>query len=108
MPAWVWLVIVVALIAAAGAAWMVVSRSRTSHLQDRFGPEYDRVAGDTGSKRAAESELREREARRDALDIRPLDDPSRTRYPEAWNGVRSSSSTIRPVRSTGPRDSCAT
>jgi hypothetical protein len=88
MPAWGWIVIVVAIVALAAVAWYVFSQRRTTQLRDRFGPEYDRVSGDVGSKREAESELREREARRENLEIRPLDEASRTRYQESWQDVQ--------------------
>ena len=53
-------------------------------LQDRFGPEYDRTVEQTGDRRAAETELREREQRRERLEIVPLDPAARDRYIEAW------------------------
>ena len=40
------IVAVVGMIAAARAA----SSRRRTHLQDRFGPEYDRTVGETGSR----------------------------------------------------------
>lgn len=88
MPAWGWILIVVALAAVAVVGWFVTRERRTMHLRDRFGPEYERVAGEATSRREAESELREREARRDELEVEPLDDASRTRYRDSWQEVQ--------------------
>lgn len=90
MPVWGWVLIVLVAIVVLGiVAWQVTAKRRTSHLQERFGPEYDRVAGDAESKRDAESELSEREERREQLEIRPLPETSRARYVESWKGVQS-------------------
>ncbi len=90
MPVWGWILIVLVVLAVLGiVAWQASAKRRTSHLQERFGPEYDRVAGDAESRREAESELSEREEHRDELDIRPLPDASRARYVESWKGVQS-------------------
>lgn len=89
MPVWGWILLVVAAVVVVGlVAWQLMARKRTSQLQDRFGPEYDRVASDADSKRAAESELAERAERREELDIRALPEESRARYVESWRGVQ--------------------
>jgi hypothetical protein len=54
---------------------MAVLRRR--RLQQRFGPEYDRVVGERDSRRKAEAELAEREHRVEDLDIQPLTDSAR-------------------------------
>ena len=89
MPVWGWIIIAVVAIAivALGARQISASR-RSSHLRDRFGPEYDRVAGATGSKRDAESELEEREERREELGLKTLPEASRERYREWWRTVQ--------------------
>jgi hypothetical protein len=64
---------------------LVAGRQRRSRrLKDRFGPEYDRTVADAGDRKAAESQLEERTARREQLDIVPLDPADRARYLEAW------------------------
>jgi FtsZ-interacting cell division protein ZipA len=91
MPVWGWILIAVAVVAIVlviVARQMSARKQQSSHLRDRFGPEYDRVAGATGSKRDAESELTEREERRDQLAVRPLPDASRERYLEWWRTVQ--------------------
>jgi hypothetical protein len=90
MPVWGWILIgIAALVVAALVVWQMLARRRTAQLRERFGPEYSRVAGKTGSRREAEAELTAREARRDALDIRPLPAASRARYLESWKSVQS-------------------
>jgi hypothetical protein len=86
MATWVWIVIAAAVvIVVLLAVWMVASsRRRTGQLKDRFGPEYDRTVEDADSRRKAERELREREAHRAQLDIRPLSPAARDRYAEQW------------------------
>jgi hypothetical protein len=89
MPVWGWILIVIAAALVAGvAAWLVTSRRRTAHLQERFGPEYNRVASSAERKRDAEAELAQREERRETFDIQPLADVSRERYVEQWKTIQ--------------------
>jgi hypothetical protein len=69
-------------------AWNALARRLTSRLQDRFGPEYDRMVGTAESKREAESDLAARQERRAQLDIRPLSQAARARYIENWQVVQ--------------------
>ena len=85
-----WIVIVVAALLLLGlVVWQMQTRKRTAQLQDRFGPEYDRVASDADSKKEAEAELAARAERRDELEIRDLPDESRARYVDSWQKVQS-------------------
>jgi len=86
MDTWIWIVIAVAVVLVVAAA---SSRRRRHHLQDRFGPEYDRTVEDADRRRSAERELREREARHDELDLRPLSEASRQRYTQQWQDMQS-------------------
>jgi len=89
MPTWLWVVIViVALIVVAAVVAAAMRTRRSRELQERFGPEYDRVAADAPSRRQAEAELREREKRREELDIRPLDPHDRDRYRARWQDLQ--------------------
>ncbi|HZU20531.1 MAG TPA: hypothetical protein VE982_04880 [Gaiellaceae bacterium] len=89
MPTWLWVVIVIAAIIVVAAVASAALRTRRRRaLQERFGPEYDRVAADAPSRREAEAELRERERRRDELDIRPLDPRDHDRYRSRWQNVQ--------------------
>lgn len=73
-------VIVIAVVAA--------QRRRSEHLRERFGPEYDRTVQSTGDRRHAEAELRDRERRREKLDIHPLSDTQRDRYVSDWKATQ--------------------
>ena len=86
METWVWIVVIVAVVVIAVIAFLAVQRQRrkSEQLRERFGPEYDRTVSETGKRRSAESELSEREQRRDELDIRPLSDEARERYAGSW------------------------
>ena len=66
MNTWIWVAIaVVAAIVVLAVIWAAMRTRRSHELQERFGPEYDRVAADAPSKREAESELRARAERLD-------------------------------------------
>jgi hypothetical protein len=75
-------VVAVVVIAALVIGLMAVTRRR--RLQQRFGPEYDRLVGERDSKRKAEAELTERERRVQELDIRPLTESARAGYARQW------------------------
>jgi hypothetical protein len=86
MPIWAWILIALAaVVIVALAAWQALARRRSEHLRDRFGDEYERTVEARGGRRAAESELAEREERRDQLDISPA---SRDRYAAGWRQVQ--------------------
>jgi hypothetical protein len=85
MDTWIWIVIAAAVvIVLALVAMAAMSRRRRHHLQGRFGPEYDRTLEGASNRRTGERELRERENRRDELELRPLSDASRARYQQQW------------------------
>jgi hypothetical protein len=90
MDTWVWIVIAAAVVAVVLLAiwWVAARKRRTSHLREGFGPEYDRTVEDTGSRRKAESELADREKRREELDIRPLAPGARDRFADRWRTVQ--------------------
>ena len=77
-------VIVVAVIVVAALVTGGMAIMRRRRLQQRFGPEYDRVAGERDSKLKADSELAERERRVRDLDIQPLTDAARASYAAQW------------------------
>jgi hypothetical protein len=89
MDTWVWILIVVAAVVLLGLiAWWWSARRRTRGLQDEFGPEYDRTAADAPSKREAESELLERQKRREQFDLTPLSPTARDRYLRSWEATQ--------------------
>jgi hypothetical protein len=83
------IVLVIALVAAIGAAvWLYMRNRRTEHLQERFGPEYDRALTEHHDQRQAERELEQRAERVDHLSIRPLDRDERDRFAARWQSVQ--------------------
>lgn len=69
--------------------WMwIAARRRSERLQDRFGPEYERVVETSGDRRRAESELAAREKRRSRLDIRPVDPEARDEFARQWRDTQ--------------------
>jgi hypothetical protein len=57
-------------------------------LGEESGPEYQRTVARAGDRRAAESQLTERERRRRELKIVALEPASRSRYQEAWRATQ--------------------
>ncbi len=68
--------------------WMMSARRRRAHLQEKFGPEYHRAVGTTGSTSAAEAALLERERRVAKYKIRSLTTDERKRYTDLWQRVQ--------------------
>jgi|1186.fasta_scaffold07276_2 hypothetical protein len=90
MDTWIWIVIAVVVVLVIALVVMAMLRKRRrAHLQDRFGSEYDRTVDDSRSRRTAERELQEREARHDQLQLRPLSEASRRRYSQQWSDMQS-------------------
>ena len=85
MSALIIVVIVIVVIAAVAAA---VASARRRRLQQRFGPEYDRVVDEQDSRLKAEAELSRRQRRVSELDIRPLDPATQARYAAEWGTIQ--------------------
>jgi len=79
---------IAAIVVLVAIAWSAYSTRRRKGLQERFGSEYDRTVADAPSKREAESELSERQKRRDELDVRPLEQSARDRYASEWQNTQ--------------------
>jgi FtsZ-interacting cell division protein ZipA len=89
MDTWVWIVIaVVVAIVVLGVLLSALRMRRSRSLQDRFGREYDRTVDKAGGRREAEQELREREKRHEALELRPLSQDARERYLQQWQATQ--------------------
>lgn len=82
------IVLVVVLLVIIVAALLAVRASRRRKLQKTFGPEYDRVVADTGSRTDAEKELRDREKRHSELELKELSPESRAQYSASWEEVQ--------------------
>jgi hypothetical protein len=89
MSTWVWILIAaVAIIVLGGIVWSALRARRTRTLREGFGSEYDRTVAESPSRREAEAELKERQKRREQLDIQPLSPGSRERYVIAWQSTQ--------------------
>jgi hypothetical protein len=84
MDAGLLVAILVVIVLLALLAFFAGRQRRSRRLQETFGPEYERTVEETGDRRAAETELRERTERRAQFDVVPLEPEARTRYIEAW------------------------
>jgi hypothetical protein len=75
--------VIVGLIIAALALWLVLRNRRRKHLSSRFGPEYDHTVAELGKGRA-ERELEARTKRVEKLTIHPLPAAERDRFLDLW------------------------
>lgn len=81
--------IIIALALLAGImTWLYFRYRRSKLLQDRFGPEYDRVIRKEGNVRRGEGVLEFREKKREKLNIRPLHSASQLDFTNRWNAVQ--------------------
>jgi hypothetical protein len=89
MPTWEWIVIA-AFVAVVVVVALVVAvfAARTRRLKRHYGPEYERLVSQTGSTRAAQKELTNRERKRGKLDIVPLSATALSDYSARWNDVQ--------------------
>ena len=76
------IVVVIALVA------VVAMEMRRRRLRQQFGPEYDQLVTELGSRRKAEAELSARQRRVAKLDIRPLTREENARYLGEWNAIQ--------------------
>jgi len=84
------IVIIVIVVLAAAAVFFVYQRRESQQLHERFGPEYERTLEDSGDRRSAERELRQRERRVSKLDIVPLSRESAELYRGEWARIQQS------------------
>jgi ribosomal protein L13E len=82
------IILIIVILVVIAAIIFGIQASRRKKLQNTFGPEYDRVVADTGSRSDAEKELRERERRHAELELKPLSPESQARYSAAWEEVQ--------------------
>jgi len=81
------IVIVIALIVVAAVAAAAVAQMRRANMRRQFGPEYDRLAKELGSKKAG-AELSARKRRADELGIRPLSATMQASYSDDWTTIQ--------------------
>ena len=82
------IVLIIVVLVIIAAIVFGVQAGRRKKLRSTFGPEYDRVVADTGSRTEAEKELREREKRHAGLELRDLSPESQAKYAAAWEEVQ--------------------
>jgi hypothetical protein len=80
------IVIIIALIVAAVAA-VATGQLKRARMRRQFGPEYDRLVKELGSKKA-DAELSARQRRADELGIRPLSAAQQASYGDDWTAVQ--------------------
>ena len=80
--------IVIVVVALVLLAVFMARRRRSEGLRERFGPEYERTMARAGDRRAAESELAEREHRRKEFTIVPLEPAALDRYQQEWRSTQ--------------------
>ena len=89
MDAWIWIVIaVVVVLVVVAAVAAAVEPSPPPPPAAALRSEYDRTVEGADRRREAERELRDREARHDELELRPLSEASRQRYTEQWQDMQ--------------------
>jgi len=82
------IVLAVAVVAIACAAYFFLQTRRTQNLHGRFGPEYERTVAEIGNRRKAESELESRAKRVEHYPIRELSPAEQQRFAEAWRACQ--------------------
>ena len=82
------IVAIIVAVAVVAVVIVAIAAARRRKLQQRFGPEYDRVVGETHSHRKADAELAERERRVRSLDIRSLDETTQAKYAGEWTAIQ--------------------
>ncbi|HZM74129.1 MAG TPA: hypothetical protein VFC19_00295, partial [Candidatus Limnocylindrales bacterium] len=78
-------IVLIILVACALGAWTVLRRRSLRH---QFGSEYDRVIKESDSRLAGEHELRDRQRRHSALQLRELSPQSREQYAAKWRELQ--------------------
>jgi hypothetical protein len=101
------IVVIIAVVIIALLAVVVARRRRSQGLQTRFGPEYPRTVARADDRRAAESQLAEREQRHRRLDIVELEPAARARHLEAWRAAQGRF-VDDPATATGEADALVT
>jgi MarR family transcriptional regulator, organic hydroperoxide resistance regulator len=80
--------IIIALIVVAAIAAVASVQVKRTQMRRKFGPEYDRLAKDLGSRRKAEAELIERRHRVEGLGIHPLTAEQQASYAGQWTAIQ--------------------
>jgi hypothetical protein len=81
-------VVLTAVIVIVAVAALFVLRRRSAKLRARFGPEYDRVVAEKGSRFKAEAELESVEKRVKSYSLKPLSAVDRERFQQSWRTIQ--------------------
>ncbi|WP_250000837.1 hypothetical protein [Actinoplanes sp. M2I2] len=82
------IILIVVVLIVIAAILFGIRAMRRKQLQNTFGPEYDRVVADSGSRTEGEKELREREKRHASLELKPLSPEAQATYSANWEEVQ--------------------
>jgi FtsZ-interacting cell division protein ZipA len=82
------ILLIIAIVAIAVAAWALMERERTRKLKRQFGPEYDRVMEHEGSARRAAEVLTNRQKRVEKYPIRHLTREECDHFAARWKAVQ--------------------
>jgi hypothetical protein len=80
--------IVIVVIVVVAAAVVATGELRRARLRRQFGPEYDRLAQQLGSRKKADAELAARQRRVEALGIHELSPEQQASYSGDWTAVQ--------------------
>jgi hypothetical protein len=80
--------IIIAVIVVVAAIVVASAELRRAKMRRQFGPEYDRLAQELGSKKKADAELTARQRRVEALNIHELSPDQQASYSGDWTAVQ--------------------
>jgi len=80
-------IVIAAIIIILALVWVATRRRRTEALRRHFGPEYDRIARERGTRRA-NAILAERERRVEKFPLRRLSPSEREHFISRWQGIQ--------------------
>ncbi len=80
--------IIIVVIVVVAAIVIASAELRRARMRRQFGPEYDRLAQELGSKKKADAELAARQRRVDALNIHELSPEQQASYSGDWTAVQ--------------------
>jgi hypothetical protein len=88
MPTGAIIGIIIAVIVVVAAVVVASAEMRRARLRRQFGPEYDRLVQQLGSRKKADAELAERQRRVQALPVRELSPEQQASYSGDWTAVQ--------------------
>jgi hypothetical protein len=80
--------IIIAVIVVVAAIVVATGELRRARMRRQFGPEYDRLARELGSKKKADAELTARQRRVEALNIHELSPQQQASYSGDWTAIQ--------------------